>query len=96
MIKLNYEHAGIPHEMYVDIYYLYDVDTNEPKKTIVRLMNMMGQVVAEGMSRRHDKDRWNRATGRKVAFAKALELAGLEKAERCKVWDAYMSKVKVR
>lgn len=37
------------------------------------------------------KDKWNKRTGRKVAFGRMVELVGLTKEMRTTLWNAYLA-----
>lgn len=45
--------------------------------------------IGEGISACHPGDQFNKVIGRKLALARALKDAKLNKAERTAVWDAY-------
>ena len=46
-------------------------------------------VVSVGFSKKCKADEWNKAEGRKIAFARVLADADLDRLERVAAWDCY-------
>ena len=90
MVKLNIGNATVV----VDITYVHDQDTGQPKDTYVRLLTDDGREIATGMALLHWKDKFNKRTGRKVAFADALDKLQLDKETRAELWAAFLGTVK--
>lgn len=97
MLSLGYyDENNMPVQLTASIFYVSDPDTGTPKDTHLTLMDADGNVVAEGHAALHWRDKFNRRTGRKVAFAHALaQLPQLSKAQREMLWNSFLYQVKI-
>ncbi len=97
MLRLRFTDGDLPIELPVDFYYTHD-EADNPQDTICKLYSASepDKVLAVGIAALHHKDHFNKVTGRKLAFSRALKQLDLPKEWRTQLWNAYKQTVRYR
>jgi hypothetical protein len=74
----------------------YDVHASiqNEGRTTTCIVTKGDKLICKGNSHCHKKDNFVKATGRKIALTRAIELLQLDKESRKEMWNKYFEKVK--
>ena len=77
----------------------YPTDSFGSERRVTECVAEVGEkeerkVIAKGIAVCHDNDRFQKAVGRKIAFARLLQFMKINKEERTKIWKLYHEKCK--
>ena len=99
MLTLNYNEGGKGNSVEVAFVHMGVQDFDQPWKPTATQCQLFdpesGDIVAIGEALTHWRDQFNRKTGRKIAFTRALEAAAFDKATRTKLWAQLLEQVTV-
>lgn len=68
--------------------------SSNPAITAVELIDQCCSVVGVGSTRCHERDQFCKATGRKIAFGRALRDCGLGRDERRSAWEQFFAQTR--
>jgi hypothetical protein len=98
MLELNYYDPEVDNFEVLMLDFEYTRDwRGEPQATYARLyrLDKDGEPVAVGAALRHPLDNFERRTGRKIAFERAVNSFTHNKEIRFQLWRDYLKQVKV-